>query len=136
LEEFAVNITEEELASIKDENGDTRFYKVVEWLFPKFDSQTFREWLAARMRNYMLYLINTTDWNPQYYDPSKDSIVLADYVVRFFSCQSARMLCGSPSIKKTWSACKPLDAIGIAKESMPKNAFQDIHRCLHFTDNW
>ena len=36
-DEFGVNITEEELAKLKDVNGDIRFFKVTEWFLPYFD---------------------------------------------------------------------------------------------------
>ena len=40
-EEFGVDITKEELASLKDKNGDIRFYKVMEWCLPSFDGKSF-----------------------------------------------------------------------------------------------
>jgi len=135
-EEFDVNITDEELEKLKDESGDIRFYKVMEWLLPDFDGESFWEWLAARMRNYMLYLMDEKEWKPRYYDPSVDNVILADHVTRFFGSQSSRMLRGFPSINKTWSTRESLDAIGVVKESMPKDAFRDLYRCLHFTDDW
>ena len=46
-EEFAVNITDEEVEQLKDENGDIRFHKVMEWCIPKFDGESYWEWLAA-----------------------------------------------------------------------------------------
>ena len=47
-----------------------------------------------------------------------------------------RMLRGFPSIDGTWSTRESLTAIGAVKESMPKDAFQDIYRCMHFSDDW
>ena len=84
----------------------------------------------------MVHISITTDWKPKYYDPSNGKIILADHVVRFFGCQSARMLKGFPSIDKTWSTRESLDAIGTVKESMPQDAFKDLYRCLHFDDDW
>ena len=46
------------------------------------------------------------------------------------------MLRDFPPIDKTWSTQESLDEIGTVKESMPKDAFRDLYRCLHFTDDW
>ena len=46
------------------------------------------------------------------------------------------MLRGYTSVHDTWSSREPLFKIGTAVESMPKGAFEDLHRCLHFTDDW
>ena len=62
--DFDVKITEEEVEAMKDPNGDIMFEKVAEHLLPKFDKGDYFEYLAARMRNYMLHLIRTTDYNP------------------------------------------------------------------------
>mmetsp|Transcript_29715 Transcript_29715/g.54809 ORF Transcript_29715/g.54809 Transcript_29715/m.54809 type:complete len:112 (+) Transcript_29715:659-994(+) len=83
-EEFGVNITDEELAGLKDANGDILFYKVMEWCLPRFDREIFWEWQAARMRNYMVHLSLTTDWKPKYYNLSKGKVIVADHVARFF----------------------------------------------------
>ena len=78
----------------------------------------------------------TEEWKSSYYDPPSNHIILAEHVCRFFGCQYAHMLRGSPSIDKTWSTGESLDAIGTVNESMPKDAFRDLYRCLYFTDNW
>ena len=46
-----MNITEEELESLKGENGVIWYYKVLEWALLQFEgeSQEFCEWLAARI---------------------------------------------------------------------------------------
>ena len=54
--EEPVNITDEELKSLRDVKGEIRFEKVFEWMLPRFgedDSETLYDWQAARMRNYM-----------------------------------------------------------------------------------
>ena len=84
----------------------------------------------------MVHLIKTTGWKPYYYNPESDIIILGDHVARFIGVQSARMLHGFPSVEDTWSSRDALDAVGTAKESMPRAAYQEIARCLHFTDNW
>ena len=56
-EEFTVKISDEELEDLRDDSGDIRFYKVFQWLLPKYDDQSLWEFLAARMRNYMIHLM-------------------------------------------------------------------------------
>ena len=73
-EDFTVNMTPEEVESLKDEAGDIRFSKVMEFCLPRFDDteagqQTLWEWQAARMRNYMAYLCMYHGFKPKYYDP-------------------------------------------------------------------
>ena len=46
------------------------------------------------------------------------------------------MLRGFPSIKETWSTRESLVAISAVKESMPKDAYIDMYRCMHFSDDW
>ena len=68
-----MKITDEELESLKDDNGDIRYYKVFEWLLPMFgpDGKTsFWEFLAARMRNYMVHIIRKKRYKPKYYNPT------------------------------------------------------------------
>jgi hypothetical protein len=48
-----VNITDEELKSLRDVNGEIRFEKVFEWCLPRYgdnDEQTLFEFQAARMK--------------------------------------------------------------------------------------
>ena len=39
-EEFSVNITDDELQSLKDERGEIRFEKVLQWSLPTFEDDT------------------------------------------------------------------------------------------------
>ena len=71
-EEFSGERTDEELAGLKDDNGDIRFSKVMEFCLPWFnqdvpDNGAFGpershiglwESQANRMENYMMYLID------------------------------------------------------------------------------
>ena len=47
-----------------------------------------------------------------------------------------RAIKGLPLIEDCWSTHEALDAIGTAKESMPGGAFTDMHRCMHFANDW
>jgi hypothetical protein len=56
-EEFTVNITDEEIESLKDSAGEIRYEKVFDWCLPRFgenDEQALYDFQAARMRNYMM----------------------------------------------------------------------------------
>ena len=48
----------------------------------------------------------------------------------------ARMRRGHPSVLDSWSTRESLDAVPPLKDSMPQDAFKDIHRCMHFSDDW
>jgi hypothetical protein len=133
---FDVKITKEDLKGLFDENGDLRYHRVHEWSLPKFDGDTYWEWLAARMRNYMMHIVLHSGYKPRFYNPKEDHVILAHHVARFFGCQHARMMRGHPSMEDTWSTRESLYHIGACAESMTINAFQDIHRCLHFADDW
>jgi hypothetical protein len=54
-EEFFVNITDEEVNTLKDDDKDIRYEKVFEWCLPQFgdDDKSLSEFQAARMRNYL-----------------------------------------------------------------------------------
>lgn len=67
---FTPNITEEELASLMDANGDNRFESVFEWMLPKYGEQDYFEFIAARMQNYMLHIIRHKDFKPKHYKPN------------------------------------------------------------------
>ena len=72
-QDFTINITPKEVGSLKDEAGDVRFSKVMEYGLPRLDDteagqQSLWEWQAARMRNYMAYLCMYHDFKPKYYD--------------------------------------------------------------------
>jgi hypothetical protein len=96
-EEFCPNIDEERISEFKDTNGDIRFEKVFEWLLPRFgDGDEYKiayfEFIAARIRNYMLHIIKTKDYKPKYYNPAAGLVVLGDHIARFMGCHQARML--------------------------------------------
>ena len=93
-EDFTINVTPEEVELLKDEAGDTCYSKVIEFCLPRFDDteagqKSLGEWQAARMRNYMAYLVVHHDFKPKYYDPMGDGkkeefkYITADHVVRF-----------------------------------------------------
>ena len=71
--DFEVKITAEELADLKDDNDDIRFYKVMEFCLSKFNvnAVVVDLWAlqAARMGNYMIYLSDNKGFKPKLYDP-------------------------------------------------------------------
>jgi hypothetical protein len=77
-------ITDAEINTLKDENGEIRYEKVFEWALPRFgeDEQSLSEFQAARMRNYMRKRIVEDGWTPKYY--TGDRVITADHVTRFY----------------------------------------------------
>ena len=84
-EQFEVNATKEEVKKMMDDNGDIRYYKVLEWSIQRFEGESplLCDWIAAQMRNYMVHLIKTTCWKPYYHNPESDIHILRDHVARF-----------------------------------------------------
>jgi hypothetical protein len=81
-------------------------------------------------------IIQNDAFKPAHFDPFNEKYISADNVACFFGCQLVQTIKGLPSVDDCWSTCKALDAVGIAKESMPCGAFSDMQRCMHFADNW
>ena len=46
------------------------------------------------------------------------------------------MMHGHPSMVHSWSTRDSLFHVGPCAESMPLDAFMDMHRCLHFEVDW
>jgi hypothetical protein len=106
-----VNITDEELKSLRDVNGEIRFEKVFEWCLPRFGvdgTTTLFEWQAARMRNYMTYRI-AHGWTPKYYTWEK--VITADHVARFYGACLAKMLMGNQSISQIFCSREFFNAV-------------------------
>ena len=135
MEDFDVCLSPLEVESVKDAYGDIRFEKVHEFLLPVIDGDKYYHWLAARMRNYMIFLIRTEGYTPRYYNPAKGKEILGHHVARYFGVEISRMLRGFPSVDETWSTRESLFEIGLCVESMPKAAMYDMSRCIHFTDD-
>ena len=135
-DEFDVCLTEDELESLKDGFGDVRYEKVHDFLLPRIDGIHYYEWLAARMRNYMIRLIRHEGYKPQYYNPAKHKEIQAHHVARYFGIELCRMLRGWPTYEEVWSTRESLFEIGVCTESMPLGAIFDLNRCMHFVDDW
>ena len=135
-DQFTPNITQQELASLKDASGDIRFENVFQFCLPRYGDQSYFDFVAARMRNYMLHIIRTKGYKPKYYNPMIDRKIESHHVARFYGVHMARMLRGFPSMEETWSSREVIDHIAPAAESMPKDAYIDMYRCMHFSDDW
>ncbi len=107
-----------------------------EWLLPTFDKSGFYDFIAARMQNYKIHIIRNDASKPAHFDTFNEKFISVDYVARFFGCQLVQAIKSLPSVDNCWSTRKALDAVGIAKESMPCGAFSDMQRCIHFADDW
>ena len=146
VEDSTVNITQEEIESLNDDAGDIRFHKVMELCLPRFDvqeagQQSLWEWQAARMRNYMTYLIVYYDFKPKYYDPMGDikkeefKYITGDHVARFYGVMMARIGLNNTLINNMWTVREILDVVPSVKESMPQDVFKDLYPCMHFVDD-
>ena len=88
------------------------------------------------MHNYMMELVLHDGYNPRFYKPKDDYVILADHVARSFGCQHARMMKGHPSMEHSWSTRDSLFHVELCAKSMLLSAFMDVHRCLHFANDW
>jgi hypothetical protein len=84
----------------------------------------------------MLYIMHSKQFKPKYFKPSQDHTIQAHHVARFYGVHMARMIRGFPLIEETWSTRESLDHVGAAAECMPKDAYIDMYRCMHFSDDW
>ena len=89
----------------------------------------------AHMRIYTPNIVFHNGYKPRFYTPKKDFVILGNHAAHFFGCQHARMMRGHPSMEEAGSTWELLRHIGVCAESMPINAFQNMHQCLHFADN-
>ncbi|OEU11447.1 hypothetical protein FRACYDRAFT_245186 [Fragilariopsis cylindrus CCMP1102] len=135
--EEPVNITDEEIESLRDSDGEIRFEKVFEWILPRFGDdkdQSLFTWQAARMRNYMRKKVVEDGWKPKYYQG--DDTIQPNHVARFYGSLLAKMLTGSRSINQMFCTREIFNAVPPIQESMPKNALEDMTSCLHYSDDW
>jgi len=96
----------------------------------------FHEFVAGRMRNYMIHIMKDKSFELAHFHPMDKKWIQADHVACFFGCQLVRAIKGLPSVDDCQSTHESLDAVGPAKESMPRGAFTDMQRCMHFAENW
>ena len=126
----------EKVKGMMDANGELRYFRIFDDLLPTVGDDHFYAYLAARACSYMTYLMVQCNWKPRYYKPDEGLIILTDHIARFYGCQLARSNDGFPSIDDSWSTRDPLEAIGPLKECMPRDAFRDMYRCMHFNDDF
>ena len=136
--DFLVKISTAELTTLKDDYGDIRFHKVLEWTLPTFgeDNQTLFDWKATHMRNYMLHIMDTQLYKPKYYNPDEGYIISGSDVARFYGFLLGCSLSGGGAITDLWSTRDAFSACHPIKERMPQYAFKDLSRCMHFADDW
>jgi hypothetical protein len=141
-EQFGVKLEEGDLKKMRDGHGMIRLYLVFDWLLPTFNGNGgfnedgFYEFVAVRMPIYMMEIMRKQAFRPEHYDPFDEGYTMADHVARFFGCQLVHAIKGLPSVNDCWSTRELLNAIGMAKESMPCGAFSDMQWCMHFADDW
>ena len=69
-------------------------------------------------------------------DESKRKDIEPHHVARLYGVIMARMLSGDPSISNMYDSRSWFNHCAPAVESMPKDCLQDLHRLLHFVDDW
>ena len=92
-------MTEEEVESLKDDEGHIRDEKVLKFLLLDFKGNGYYKWIAARVRNHMTHLIRTQGYTPTYFKSEDDKVVLGDHIACFFwgtDCQNAAWLSVNP----------------------------------------
>mmetsp|Transcript_50731 Transcript_50731/g.152790 ORF Transcript_50731/g.152790 Transcript_50731/m.152790 type:complete len:129 (-) Transcript_50731:259-645(-) len=85
------------------------------------------------MRNYMPMLIRSKGWNPNFPNPAEGNTIQEGYLARFLLFHIGRMLKGFPPIIHFWLKRENFDDILVLKESIPKELYLDMHRCIHFS---
>ena len=126
---FSVKMYIDKVQEMRDANGDLRHSRIFDDLLPTIGLDHFYAYLAARVRL-------SHSWKPPYYKPDEDIIILTDHITCFYGCWLAQLNNGFSSIDDSWSTRDPLETIGPLKESMPPDAFRDMYRCMHFTDDF
>ena len=100
------------------------------------------EWQSQRMSNYLHYAIRRLNYKPRWYDPfnsdpKKKRDVEAHHIQRFYGCLLCRNLQGNPpSIMNMYSTRNSTHHIHAIAESMPQDMFRDLHRLIHFVDDF
>jgi hypothetical protein len=74
----------DKVKEIMDVNGDLRYSMIFDDLLPTIGMEHFYAYLAARMRSFMMYLMLTHNWKSRYYKPDEGTIILTDYIARFY----------------------------------------------------
>ena len=96
---FGVKLADGDLEKMRDKHGDIRFHSVFEWLLPTFGDDGFYEFIAGRMRNYMMHIMKDNSFSPMYFDPINEKYIKPDHVARFFGCQLVHAIKGLPSVE-------------------------------------
>ena len=114
---LSVKISTAELTTLKDEYGDIRFQKVLEWTLPTFgeDDQTLFDLQATHMRNYILHIMDTQLYKPKYYNPDEGYIISGSDVARFYGFLLGCSLSGGGAITDLWPTRDDLSAYGPIK---------------------
>ena len=151
-EEFSVKITDEELAGVKDDNGDIWFSNVMEFCLICFDCDVLGngafgperpplglwEWQVNQVANYMFYFIDHHGFKPAYYcprDPVNPASIFPHCVSRLYGVKITNMLCGDKFVYDMYSTIEYFDAVHPVKESMPQDALNFLIQCMHFSDD-
>ena len=105
------------------------------------DMISLYSWQAQRMSNYLHYAIKKLGFKPKWYDPfNVDPKNVRDvewyHVQRFYGAMMCRNLKGNPSIDNMYSTRNSFHHIHAICESMTQDQFRDLHRLIHFVDDF
>ena len=91
------------------------------------------EWQSQRMSNYLHYAIRRLNYKPRWYDPFNSD----PKKKRDVGCLLCRNLQGNPpSIMNMYSTRNSTHHIHAIADSMPQDMFRDLHRLIHFVDDF
>ena len=85
VELFNVKLEEGDLDKMRDVHGTICFHPVFEWLLPKLgkglDEGRFYEFVATRMRTYMIQIMRKCTFRPELFGPYDEKSVTTDNII-------------------------------------------------------
>ena len=85
VELFNVKLEEGDLDKMRDVHGTICFLLVFDWLLPKLgeglDKGRFYEFVATRMRTYMIQIMRKRAFRPEHFNPYDEKAVTADNII-------------------------------------------------------
>ena len=122
--------------TFKDVHRDIRYGKAFKFLLPNIEGEGYFGFIAARMNNYMLHIMETDGFKPSYYKLEEDKVILGDHVAyAFLGLQIYLMLCVHPFTINTWLSREPLLATSVAMDSIPCGALRELLCYIHYVGN-
>ena len=83
---LVVRLAEGDLEKMSNDHGIIHFHLFFKWLLTLFGKEGFFEFVAARMRNYMVQIMKDQSYRPCHFDPMDKNDFQVDHIARFFWC--------------------------------------------------